>query len=161
MTGTEVRGDVAPDGAGFDRADMKLEVVVIPVADVDRAKAFYLDAMGCSLIVDGDIGGGKRIVQVLPPGSACAVGFGVGVTDAPVGSAKGLHVVVNDIEAAFEELTGRGVDVGPVRWYDRGEWVDGVHPKHADYMSFAEFADPDGNLWLLQERDFQGTMAAA
>ena len=70
--------------------DYRLELVLIPVTDVDRAKAFYLDGMGCSLIVDGDIGGGKRIVQVLPPGSPCAVGFGIGVTDAPAGSAQGL-----------------------------------------------------------------------
>jgi len=141
--------------------DYRLELVLIPVTDVDRAKAFYLDGMGCSLIVDGDIGGGKRIVQVLPPGSPCAVGFGIGVTDAPAGSAQGLHLVVNDIQAAHDELSGRGVEVGPVRWYDHGEWIEGVHPEHADYMSFAEFADPDGNVWLLQERDFEGTMAAA
>lgn len=140
--------------------DYKLELVLIPVSDVDRAKAFYLDKMGCSLIVDGDIGGGKRIVQVLPPGSACAVGFGVGVTDAPPGSAHGLHLVVTDIEAARDELTGRGAEVGEVRWYDHGEWHPGAHPEHGDYMSFAELADPDGNLWLLQERDFRGTMAA-
>lgn len=142
--------------------DYKLELVLIPVTDADRAKAFYLDRMRFSLIVDGDIGGGKRIIQALPPGSACAVGFGVGVTDAPAGSAQGLHLVVDDIEAARDELVARGVEVGPVRWYDpsKGEWSPGAHPKHSDYMSFAELRDPDGNLWLLQERDFQGTMAA-
>ena len=140
--------------------DYKLELVLIPVTDVDRAKAFYVDRLRFDLIVDGDIGGGKRIVQVLPPGSACAVGFGVGVTDAPPGSAKGLHLVVTDIEAARDELVSRGVEVGEVRWYDHGEWHPGAHPKHGDYMSFAELADPDGNTWLLQERDFRGTMAA-
>jgi catechol 2,3-dioxygenase-like lactoylglutathione lyase family enzyme len=142
--------------------DYKLELVLIPVADADRAKAFYIDTLGWNLIVDGDIGGGKRIIQADPPGSACAIGFGVGVTDAPAGTAKGLHLVVTDIVAARDELVGRGAGVGPVRWYDPGEggWQDGAHPKRSDYMSFAEFTDPDGNLWLLQERGFQGTMAA-
>jgi catechol 2,3-dioxygenase-like lactoylglutathione lyase family enzyme len=137
--------------------DYKLELMQIPVTDVDRAKAFYLDRVGCSLVVDRDIEDRKRIVQVLPPGSACAVGFGVGVTDAPPGSAQGL-LVVTDIQAVCDELTARGVEVGNQRWrHDNGEWIEGVHPTHANYMSFAEFKDPDGNLWLLQERDFQGT----
>ena len=140
--------------------DYKLELVLIPVTDVDRAKAFYVDRLRFDLVVDTDIGGGKRIVQVLPPGSACAVGFGIGVTDAPPGSAQGLHLVVEDVAAARDELVSRGVEVGEVRWYDHGEWRAGAHPEHSDYMSFAELADPDGNLWLLQERDFRGTMAA-
>jgi len=142
--------------------DYRLELVLIPVADPDRAKAFYIDTLGWRLIVDGGIGGGKRIIQAEPPGSACAIGFGVGVTDAPLGSAKGLHLVVTDIVGAREELAGRGVDIGPVRWYDPGEgaWQDGPHPKRSDYMSFVEFSDPDGNIWLLQERGFRGRMAA-
>jgi catechol 2,3-dioxygenase-like lactoylglutathione lyase family enzyme len=140
--------------------DYKLELVLIPVADVDRAKSFYVDRLRFDLVVDADIGSGKRIVQVNPPGSACAVGFGIGVTDAPPGSAQGLHLVVTDIEAARDELVSRGVEVGEVRWYDHGEWSPGPHPEHSDYMSFAELTDPDGNLWLLQERDYGGTMAA-
>ena len=140
--------------------DYKLELVLIPVADPDRAKAFYIDTLGWGLIVDADIGGGKRIIQADPPGSACSIGFGVGVTSAPAGSAKGLHLVVTDIVAARDELAGRGVDIGPVRWVDAGTWREGPNPDRGDYQSFAEFSDPDGNLWLLQEKGFRGTMAA-
>lgn len=140
--------------------DFKLELVLLPVTDVDRAKAFYLEKMGFGLIVDTPIGEGRRVVQLNPPGSACAIGIGTGITDAPPGSARGLHLVVIDIVAAREELVSRGADVSEVRWYDQGAWRAGPHPERGDYMSFAELADPDGNLWLLQERGFQGTMAA-
>jgi catechol 2,3-dioxygenase-like lactoylglutathione lyase family enzyme len=134
--------------------DYKLEMVQFPVTDIDRAKAFYLERMGCSLVVDREVEDGKRILQVLPPGSACAVGLGDSITDAPSGTAQAL-LVVTDIQTACDELTGRGVEVRNLRFRDDdGDWVDGVHPKHADYMSFAEFNDPDGNLWFLQERGF-------
>jgi catechol 2,3-dioxygenase-like lactoylglutathione lyase family enzyme len=93
-----------------------------------------------------------RVVQVTPPGSACSVGFGVGLgVTAEPGSLRGLHLVVRDIVAAREELVGRGAEVAEVRHMTDGAWHPGPHPEHADYNSFAEFRDPDGNLWLLQE----------
>ncbi len=133
--------------------DYKLELVLIPVADVDRAKKFYLENMGFVLIVDTPIGDGQRVVQVVPPGSECAIGFGTGITSAEPGSAQGLHVVVADILAARAELTERGVAVGPVKHMTSGGWVDGPDPERANYQSFAEITDPDGNIWLLQEVD--------
>jgi catechol 2,3-dioxygenase-like lactoylglutathione lyase family enzyme len=135
--------------------DYKLELVLIPVADADRAKEFYVDRFGCDLIVDWQRDDEFRIVQVNPPGSPCAVGFGTGIgVEAPPGSTRGLHVMVTDIVGAREELIGRGVEVGPVRYTDQEGWHDGVHPERSDYNSFAEFADPDGNVWLLQERGY-------
>lgn len=131
--------------------DYKLELVLIPVTDVDRAKRFYTEQMGFGLLVDTPIGPGKRIVQVTPPGSACSIGFGTGVTAAPPGSQQGLHLVVSDIVVACKDLAGRGAEVGDIRHYDEGGWSPGPHPDRGDYMSFAEIADPDGNLWLLQE----------
>src|SRR5215475_8287705 len=97
------------DRPRYIRMDYKLELVLIPVTDVDRAKKFYLGNMGFVLIVDTSIGAGQRVVQVVPPGSECAIGFGTGITSAPPGSAQGLHLVVPDILAARAELAGRGV----------------------------------------------------
>jgi len=134
-----------------------LELVLIPVTDVDRAKAFYTGAAGFILEVDTPVGDDNRIVQVTPPGSACSVGFGSGPglalgTDlAEPGSQRGLHLVVEDIVAAREELTSRGVKVGDIRHYRDGRWSPGRDPERSSYMSFAEFSDPDGNTWLLQE----------
>jgi catechol 2,3-dioxygenase-like lactoylglutathione lyase family enzyme len=133
--------------------DYKLELVLIPVTDVDRAKKFYLDTMGFVLIVDTPIGAGQRVVQVVPPGSACAIGFGTGITSAAPGSAQGLHLVVSDIVAARAELAERGVPIGAVRHMGPQGWVDGPHPERDNYQSFADFTDPDGNIWLLQEVD--------
>ncbi|HUG64994.1 MAG TPA: glyoxalase superfamily protein [Gaiellaceae bacterium] len=133
--------------------DWKLELVLVPVSDVDRAKAFYTEKLGFSLDVDHRISDEFRVVQMTPPGSACSITIGVGLTDAEPGSYRGTHLVVHDIDAAREELVSRGVDVGEVRHYDRaaGEWRPGSHPEHDDYASFADFADPDGNTWVLQE----------
>lgn len=131
--------------------DFKLELVLIPVSDVDRAKAFYVATAGFELDVDTTVGDQMRVVQVTPPGSACSVGFGTGLTPAPPGSAQGLHLVVSDIVAARAELAGRGVDVSEVRHMVSGTWVPGPHPQRGNYESFAEFADPDGNAWVLQE----------
>jgi catechol 2,3-dioxygenase-like lactoylglutathione lyase family enzyme len=133
--------------------DYQLELVLIPVTDVDRAKKFYLDDMGFVLIVDTPIGQGQRVVQVVPPGSACAIGFGTGITSAAPGSAQGLHLVVSDIVAARAELAERGVPIGAVRHMGPQGWVDGPHPERDNYQSFADFTDPDGNIWLLQEVD--------
>ena len=131
--------------------DYKLELVLIPVSDVDRAKKFYLEEAGFVLIVDTPIGEGRRVVQVVPPGSACAVGFGTGITLAAPGAAQGLHLVVTDILAARAELVERGVAVSEVRHLESGTWVDGPHAERNDYESFADFSDPDGNIWILQE----------
>jgi catechol 2,3-dioxygenase-like lactoylglutathione lyase family enzyme len=131
--------------------EYKLELVLIPVSDADRAKRFYVEQAGFDLLVDGGTGlPGHRIVQVTPPGSACSIGFGTGLTYEP-GSQQGLHLVVPDILAARDELAGRGVEVGQVRHIADGAWTPGLDPQRRSYMSFAEFADPDGNLWLLQE----------
>jgi len=132
--------------------DLKLELVLIPVADVDRAKAFYTERAGFHLDVDHRSGDGFRVVQMTPPGSACAISVGIGITDAAPGSVKGLHLVVTDIVAARAELVKRGVDVSEIRHLGDGGWAAGPHPGRVDYSSFADFSDPDGNTWILQER---------
>ena len=133
--------------------DLKLELVLIPVTDVDRAKAFYTEKLGFSLDVDHQPSDAFRVVQMTPPGSACSITLGIGITDAEPGSYRGTHLVVSDIDAVREELVARGLEVSDVRHFDReqGEWQPGSDPEHGDYASFADFADPDGNTWVLQE----------
>ena len=131
--------------------DLKLELVLIPVSDVDRAKAFYTEQLGFMLDVDHQPSDDFRVVQMTPPGSACSITIGVGITGAEPGSYRGTHLVVTDIEAARADLAGRGVDVSEIRHMTPQGWADGVDPDHADYNSFADFADPDGNTWVLQE----------
>ncbi len=131
--------------------DWKLELVLIPVSDTDRAKSFYAEKAGFKLEVDTVVGDEMRVVQFTPPGSACSIGFGTGITQAAPGSAQGLHLVVSDILRARAELVERGLDVGEVRHLESGTWVAGPHPGHGDYESFAHFSDPDGNVWVLQE----------
>jgi catechol 2,3-dioxygenase-like lactoylglutathione lyase family enzyme len=133
--------------------DYKLELVVIPVSDVDRAKTFYSESLGFAVDVDTSPADGFRVVQLTPPGSACSVTVGTGITDAAPGSYRGLHLIVADIEAARAELAGRGVAVSDVRHFDREqrEWRPGADPDRTDYGSFADFGDPDGNTWVLQE----------
>jgi catechol 2,3-dioxygenase-like lactoylglutathione lyase family enzyme len=131
--------------------DFKLELVLIPVTDVDRAKAFYTQKMGFALDVDHQPNEEFRVVQMTPPGSACSVTIGVGITDATPGSVRGTHLVVTDLEAARAELTGRGVAVSDIRHMSPEGWKPGVDPEHTNYNSFADFADPDGNTWVLQE----------
>ena len=131
--------------------EYKLELVLIPVGDVDRAKAFYVDACGFTLDVDHQPNDEFRVVQVTPPGSACSLTFGIGITDAAPGSTRGSHLVVNDIEAARAELVGRGVEVSEIRHMTADGWQPGVDPEHSRYNSFADFSDPDGNTWVLQE----------
>ena len=129
--------------------EMKLELVVIPVTDVDRAKAFYEQA-GFTVDVDHAAGDAFRVVQVTPPGSACSVAFGIGMP-APEAPILGLHLVVTDIDAARDELVGRGVDIGEI-WHMGPEGqTSGADPQRQDYGSFATLEDPDGNVWLLQE----------
>jgi catechol 2,3-dioxygenase-like lactoylglutathione lyase family enzyme len=138
--------------------DMRLEVVVLPVADVDRAKGFY-QSLGWRLDADFAGDGGFRVVQLTPPGSACSVIFGSEVTSAAPGSADGLQLVVSDIDAARAELAGHGVDVSDV-FHDAGgvfhhsgeaNRASGPAPEHKTYGSFVSFSDPDGNRWYVQE----------
>ena len=132
--------------------DFKLELVLIPVSDVDRAKAFYVEQAGFALDVDHQPNEEFRVVQMTPPGSAASITIGVGITDAAPGSYRGTHLVVTDIEAARAELVERGVDVSEIRHMGAGGWEPGPDPAHQDYGSFADFKDPDGNTWVLQER---------
>jgi catechol 2,3-dioxygenase-like lactoylglutathione lyase family enzyme len=152
MSSAKVQTESAIEVSKARRVDMVLEVIVIPVSDVDRAKDFY-QSLGWRL--DGDFAVGKeyRNVQFTPPGSSCSIHFGTGVTTAVPGSTQGLYLVVSDIEAARADLTVRGVSVsevvhregpGPAR-------LSGPHPQRRSYASFASFKDPDGNRWLLQE----------
>lgn len=131
--------------------DLKLELVLVPVSDVDRAKAFYTEKAGFNLDVDHRAGDDFRVVQMTPPGSACSISIGKGITKAAPGSVEGLHLVVSDIVAARAELAERGVDVSEVRHLESGAWVPGPNPERRDYESFAGFRDPDGNSWVLQE----------
>jgi catechol 2,3-dioxygenase-like lactoylglutathione lyase family enzyme len=128
--------------------DWKLEVVPIPVTDLDRAKAFYADQVGFAVDHDTQVSDEVRIMQLTPPGSACSVVLGDGLTDAPPGSVKGLQLVVSDIAAARAELVERGVDATPVQHYEGSGLVDG---RGGRWNNFVFFTDPDGNGWTLQE----------
>lgn len=138
--------------------DMKLEVVVLPVVDVDRAKAFYR-AIGFREDLDYAAGDDFRVVQFTPPGSAASIVFGVGITDRPPGSVRGLQLVVPDIGAARAQLMAQGADVtdvfhdiGGVFYHQSPAYeIPGPDPDRRDYSSFARFSDPDGNGWVLQE----------
>jgi catechol 2,3-dioxygenase-like lactoylglutathione lyase family enzyme len=129
--------------------DMGLEVVTLPVSDIDRAKSFYL-SLGWRLDADIVAGDAFRVVQVTPTHSACSISFGKGITTAAPGSAQRLELVVSDIDAARQDLLKRGVDVGDVFHLDDGP-KPGPDPQRRSYQSYASFADPDGNTWLLQE----------
>ena len=131
--------------------DYKLEVVIVPVADVDRAKAFYSEQCGFIVDVDHQASDDFRVVQLTPPGSACSITFGKGISDAAPGSLRGTHLIVTDIQAAHTELSGRGVKVTDIRHMTPEGWQPGPDPAHTDYNSFIDFADPDGNTWVLQE----------
>jgi catechol 2,3-dioxygenase-like lactoylglutathione lyase family enzyme len=131
--------------------DFKLELVLVPVSDVDRAKLFYTEKVGFQLDVDHQPSDEFRVVQMTPPGSACSITIGIGLTSAEPGSCRGTHLVVTDIEAARAELVERGVDVSAIRYMGPDGWAPGVDPEHRDYASFADFSDPDGNTWVLQE----------
>lgn len=132
--------------------DMKLEVIVIPVSDVDRAKRFYSD-LGWRLDADFPVSDSFRIVQFTPPGSACSIHFGKGITPAAPGSMRGTYLIVSDIEAVRADLVARGTEVSEVfhRTAIGGGTEKGADPQRSSYNSFATFSDPDGNTWLLQE----------
>src|SRR5919204_4990750 len=136
----------------MSKVQMKLELIAVPVSDVDRAKAFYVDQAGFNADHDHKVSDDLRFVQLDPPGSSCSIAFGIGITDAEPGSVRGLHLVVTDIVAARDELVSRGVDVSGIRHMSESGWQAGPHPDRVDYNSFANFSDPDGNTWVLQER---------
>ncbi len=129
--------------------DMKLELITVPVSDLDRAKAFYLDNAGFDLLVDHSAGEHFRVVQLTPPGSACSIAL-MRNPDA-AGSLGGLHLVVGDIEGSRQELAERGTPVSEVFHFESGNQTPGPDPERADYGSFFDFSDPDGNSWLVQE----------
>jgi catechol 2,3-dioxygenase-like lactoylglutathione lyase family enzyme len=131
--------------------DFKLELVVIPVSDVDRAKAFYADRAGFTVDVDHRAGEQFRVVQLTPPGSACSITIGTGLTQVAPGTYQGLHLVVTDIEAARVELVGRGVEVSEPFHFGEAGQTPGLHPERSDFGTYLSFSDPDGNGWLVQE----------
>ena len=159
MSTTEVHGAGAGGDAEAKSVDLKFEVVVIPVSDVDRSKDFYA-GLGWRLDADFPFDNGFRVVQFTPPGSGCSIQFGSKITEAAPGSAAGLYLIVSDIEAARGELASRGAVVSEVFHpgspgaqfrADGADHLSGPASDHATYSSFATFSDPDGNGWLLQE----------
>lgn len=130
--------------------DWKLEVIVVPVSDVDRAKEFYVDKLGFREDVDYQ-GGPMRVVQVTPPGSECSITFGAGMPQAEPGSSLGMHLVVKDIEAARRQLVDAGVEVSEPFHFGAEGQTTGLHPERASYGTYLSFSDPDGNGWLVQE----------
>lgn len=129
--------------------DWTLELVVVPVTDVERAKRFYNEQLGFAVDHDTRASDEMRIVQLTPPGSGCSIAIGAGLTDSPPGSAQGLQLVVSDIDAARAQLTGHGVDVSKIQHYEGADLVDGPGGR---WNSFIFFNDPDGNGWVVQER---------
>jgi catechol 2,3-dioxygenase-like lactoylglutathione lyase family enzyme len=140
-------------------ADFSVEVITLPVSNIDRALRFYVDRVGFALDIDYSPNNTFRVVQLTPPGSSCSIQIGNDLTDAPAGSLRGIYLVVSDIDAARRLLLERGVQVGEIRhktppgaW--DGGFAPGLDPARRDYGSFAGFSDPDGNSWVLQERGY-------
>ena len=137
-----------------------IEVITLPVSDVERALRFYVDRVGFALDVDYAPTGAFRVAQLTPPGSGCSIQIGKGLTNAPAGSLRNIHLVVTDLEKARSRLLERGVAVSEIRhkipidaW--DGNFARGPDPARKDYASFADFTDPDGNGWVLQERGYR------
>jgi catechol 2,3-dioxygenase-like lactoylglutathione lyase family enzyme len=149
MSGTGLSGDTSTAIPKVGTCDMKLEVVTLPVSDVDRAKRFY-QSLGWRLDADIVVGDAFRAVQLTPPHSSCSITFGKGLTTGEPGSVKRLLLAVEDIAAARENISGCGVEVSEVFHLDGGR-VPGRDPQGRSYQSYASFGDPDGNEWLLQE----------
>lgn len=128
--------------------DWKLELVVVPVSDIDRAKTFYMEGAGFGLDVDHRAGEDFRVVQLTPPGSACSIAL---MRNPAAGSLQGLHLIVRDIDAASAELRQHGVETSDVFHFEAGNQAPGPDPERSDYNSFITFSDPDGNGWMVQE----------
>ena len=151
MSSTDASGESAAGSPAVKPGEIWLEVVTLPVSDVDRAKSFY-EGVGWRMDIDFEPGEGVRVVQMTPTGSACSIQFGVGVTSAEPGSAQGLFLVVPDIEEARAQLIERGAEVSELSHRDAdGQVVSGPDPERRSYASRASFSDPDGNGWVLQE----------
>ena len=133
--------------------DWKLEVVAIPVSDVDRAKTFYAEQVGFNVDLDTTVNDEIRLVQLTPPGSACSIHLNAGMADVSPGSLEGLLLVVSDVDAARADLTKAGVEVSEIRHFEDGVWIEG---RGGDWNSFIFFKDPDGNSWTVQERPAPG-----
>jgi catechol 2,3-dioxygenase-like lactoylglutathione lyase family enzyme len=145
-------------------ATFSVEVITVPVSDVERALRFYVDQVGFTLDVDYSPHNAFRVVQLTPPGSSCSIQLGNGLTDAPPGSLRNVYLIVTDLKAARSCLLERGVEVGAIRhkmpigaW--DGGFAAGLDPARGDYASFASFSDPDGNSWVLQERGHHNAVA--
>jgi catechol 2,3-dioxygenase-like lactoylglutathione lyase family enzyme len=130
--------------------DMRLELIILPVSDVDRARAFYEQA-GFHLDVDHQPNDEFRVVQFTPPGSPCSVTFGIGLGEVAAAPLKGIHLCVADIEEAVAELSSRGIETDPIRHMGPDGWADGPDPERRKYGSYSSFTDPDENGWVLQE----------
>jgi predicted enzyme related to lactoylglutathione lyase len=155
MKFSKKRGDVTVRTPAFS-----IEVITVPVSDVDRAMRFYIDKVGFTLDVDYSPNQAFRVVQLTPSGSSCSIQIGNGLTDAPAGSLRNIYLVVMNLEAARTRLLERGVNVGEIRHKTPiGAWDGGFAPgldaARGDYASFANFSDPDGNIWVLQERGYR------
>jgi catechol 2,3-dioxygenase-like lactoylglutathione lyase family enzyme len=150
MSSPDASTDTSTEAPAAGTIDMKLEVVTLPVSDVDRAKSFY-KGLGWRLDADLVFGDDIRAVQLTPPGSGCSISFGKGLTTAEPGSAQRFELVVSDIEAAREDLISRGVEMSELFHRDGGELLPGPDPQRRSYLTYASFSDPDGNSWLLQE----------
>jgi catechol 2,3-dioxygenase-like lactoylglutathione lyase family enzyme len=149
MSGTDASSQATTASDVPEAGEVRLEVVTVPVSDVDRAKAFY-ESLGWRLDIDFEPAEGVRIVQFTPPGSGCSISFGKGVTPAEPGSFQGSELAVYDIGATREDLVSRGVEVSDLYHLDGGP-KPGPDPERRSYQTFASFADPDGNKWQLQE----------
>jgi catechol 2,3-dioxygenase-like lactoylglutathione lyase family enzyme len=155
LAAARIYDDIDPPLRAFS-----VEVITLPVSDVDRAMRFYVDRVGFTLDVDYAPTEEFRVVQLTPPGSGCSIQIGVGLTDEPAGSVRNTYLVVTDLEATRSELLARGVEIGEIRhktpiggWH--GGFAPGLDPERRDYASFADFSDPDGNGWILQERGYR------
>jgi catechol 2,3-dioxygenase-like lactoylglutathione lyase family enzyme len=150
MAGTGGSSSASTETPELGTIDMKLEVVTLPVSDVDRAKRFY-QSLGWRLDADLVLGDEIRVVQLTPPRSGCSISFGKGLTSAEPGSAQRFELVVDDIDAARDDLIRRGVEVSELFHLEDGELLPGPDPERRSYLTYASFSDPDGNGWLLQE----------
>jgi catechol 2,3-dioxygenase-like lactoylglutathione lyase family enzyme len=150
MSSTDESTDTSTEMPEVGTIDMKLEVVTLPVSDVDRAKRFY-QSLGWRLDADFAFSDDVRGVQLTPPRSSCSIHFGTGITTAEPGSVRRLLLAVDDIEAAREDLISRGVEVGELVHREGGEFPPGADPERRSYLTYTAFSDPDGNEWMLQE----------